>query len=104
VQPSPAPPAEKRKPAGNTPFKRVDDSEIAFYDFDERLKNNSFNAMMNQAGGEQVGLNYQWGAKANEILSKVKGTSFRKEKDKKKKGTYMGGKIDCAVNSIKFQD
>ena len=90
-----------KRAQGNTPFRRVDDSEVAFYDFDARLKDNSFNAMLETG---KVGLNYQWGAKANEVLSKVKGTQFRKEKDKRKKGTYTGGQIDCAVNSVKFRD
>jgi hypothetical protein len=41
------------------------------------------------------------GRKANEVLSQVKGKDFRNA-DKKKKGTLMGGEIDCAVNSTKF--
>lgn len=45
-----------------------------------------------------------WGSKANDILSKVRGKDFRHEKTKKKRGTYRGGAIDFAVNSIKLGD
>ena len=46
-----------------------------------------------------------WGAKANDILAKVKGKDFRHEKTKKKRGSYRGGAIDAgAVHSFKFDD
>ena len=41
--------------------------------------------------------------KAQERLGAVKGKNFRKEMTKAKRGTYRGGEIDMAVNSIKFQ-
>jgi hypothetical protein len=41
--------------------------------------------------------------KAQERLGAVKGKNFRKEMTKAKRGTYRGGNIDMAVNSIKFQ-
>lgn len=45
-----------------------------------------------------------WGAKAQQILGKVRGKDFRHEKTKKKRGTYFGGKIDPGHSfSIKFE-
>lgn len=35
-----------------------------------------------------------WGAKAQQTLGAVRGKGFRHEKTKKKRGSYMGGKID----------
>ena len=43
-----------------------------------------------------------WGHKAYQDLSKVQGRNFRHEKTKKKRGSYGGGQISKAVNSIKF--
>lgn len=46
-----------------------------------------------------------YGAKANDILSKVRGKDFRHEKTKKKRGTYRGGIIDVnAVHSVKLSN
>lgn len=46
-----------------------------------------------------------YGAKANDILSKVRGKDFRHEKTKKKRGTYRGGIIDMnAVHSVKLSN
>jgi hypothetical protein len=59
-----------------------------------RLKDNSYNAAFGAAG---------WGARANDVLSKVRGKDFRHEKTKKKRGSYRGGAIELgAVNSIKL--
>ncbi|GMH32748.1 hypothetical protein BSKO_00582 [Bryopsis sp. KO-2023] len=47
--------------------------------------------------------NEGWGAKAQEVLGKVRGKDFRHEKTKKKRGSYRGGVINSnAVNSTKF--
>ncbi len=55
---------------------------------------NSYEATFGQAG---------WGAKANQILSQVRGKDFRHEKTKKKRGTYRGGVIEPGmVASYKF--
>jgi len=43
-----------------------------------------------------------WGARASEVLLRVRGKDFRHEKTKKKRGTYRGGLISNAVNSIKL--
>ena len=45
-----------------------------------------------------------WGAKASEVLLRVRGKDFRHEKTKKKRGTYRGGAVSLATNSIKFDD
>lgn len=42
------------------------------------------------------------GSKANNILIKVRGKDFTKEKNKKKRSTYMCGAITMASNSFKF--
>jgi len=61
---------------------------------DERLKDNTYRGTFGNDG---------WGAKASEILLKVRGKGFRHEKTKKKRGGYRGGLIDdTAVRSIKF--
>ena len=43
-----------------------------------------------------------WGARASEVLLQVRGKDFRHEKTKKKRGSYRGGIISMAVNSVKF--
>jgi hypothetical protein len=59
------------------------------------LADNTYTGTFGQAG---------WGAKANDVLSKVRGKDFRHEKTKKKRGSYRGGTIDSnAVNSIKLE-
>eukprot|EP00511_Aplanochytrium_stocchinoi_P007554 CAMPEP_0204845952 /NCGR_PEP_ID=MMETSP1347-20130617/1609_1 /ASSEMBLY_ACC=CAM_ASM_000690 /TAXON_ID=215587 /ORGANISM="Aplanochytrium stocchinoi, Strain GSBS06" /LENGTH=270 /DNA_ID=CAMNT_0051986293 /DNA_START=115 /DNA_END=927 /DNA_ORIENTATION=- len=75
-------------------FQRVDiEKELAEIK-DERLKDNTYDAAFGKDG---------WGAKASEILLKVRGRGFRHEKTKKKRGGYRGGLIDDnAVRSIKF--
>ncbi|CAG0916877.1 unnamed protein product [Notodromas monacha] len=45
-----------------------------------------------------------WGEKAFHDLKYTKGKSFKHEKTKKKRGSYRGGEISLAVNSIKFDD
>jgi hypothetical protein len=58
------------------------------------LRDNTYVAAFGAAG---------WGAKANDVLSKVRGKDFRHEKTKKKRGGYRGGAIEMgAVNSIKL--
>lgn len=50
----------------------------------------------------QRGSSGDWGQKANNVLRFTKGKSFRHEKTKKKRGSYVGGAISQSVNSIKF--
>ena len=45
-----------------------------------------------------------YGAKANKVLSTVRGKDFRHEKTKRKRGTYTGGNITMASNSFKYED
>ena len=45
-----------------------------------------------------------WGAKASEVLLRVRGKDFRHEKTKNKRGTYKGGSVTLASNSIKFDN
>lgn len=67
----------------NTPFSRVKVDEIKFAD--ERLKDNSF-------GSRKATVN-DYGAKASADLIVTRGAGFRKEKGKKKRGSYRGGDI-----------
>lgn len=53
---------------------------------------------------QQKGARGSWGERANEVLKYTKGKIFRHEKQKKKRGSYRGGRIDTHVNSIKFED
>jgi hypothetical protein len=43
--------------------------------------------------------NEGWGAKAQQVLGQTRGKGFRHEKTKKKRGNYMGGKIDCSARA-----
>lgn len=76
----------------NTPFSRVKVGEIKFAD--ERLKDNAF--------GSRMAASNDYGAKANADLVVTRGASFRKEKNKKKRGSYRGGEITMESHSIKF--
>jgi hypothetical protein len=67
----------------NTPFSRIKVDEVKFAD--ERLKDNRFESR--KAAGND------YGAKANADLIVTKGAGFRKEKNKKKRGSYRGGEI-----------
>ena len=63
----------------------------------EKLFDNSYETHSSLTGES-------YGGKAAEILIKTQGKSFRHEKTKKKRGTYRGGQISMASNSIKFED
>jgi len=80
--------AQKRQRSLSGRYQRVDPTKIHF--MNEKLANNSYYAK----GGES------WGAKAQADFSRVKGDRFRHEKTKKKRGSYRGGPISTAVNSI----
>ena len=70
-------------PKTNTPFSRIKVDEVKFTD--ERLKDNSFESRKAAAN--------DYGAKASADLVVTRGASFRKEKNKKKRGSYRGGDI-----------
>ena len=72
-------------------FQRVD---VAKWSRAAGAHDNSYFAMDSGGSG--------YGAKAEEVLSTVRGSRFRHEKTKKKRGSYRGGVITNAVNSIKF--
>ena len=63
----------------------------------EKLFDNSYETHSSLTGES-------YGGKAAEVLIKTQGKSFRHEKTKKKRGTYRGGQISMASNSIKFED
>jgi len=92
--------AESTKSGGSTGkkdktpsrFQRIKVDDV--YINDNRLADNSYFAK----GGES------WGAKAQQDLGVVKGDRFRHEKTKKKRGSYRGGTISTAVNSVPFPD
>jgi len=67
----------------NAPFSRVKVDEINFTD--ERLRDNTF-------GSRRAAAN-DYGAKASADLIVTRGAGFRKEKNKKKRGSYRGGDI-----------
>jgi hypothetical protein len=74
-------------------FQRVDPTKVEF--LDERLRTNDFVESKSSSYGER----------AYKDLSSARGSDFKKEKNKKKKGTYSGGQIDTSkVHSIKFCD
>ena len=45
-----------------------------------------------------------WGAKASSILMHTRGKDFRREKTKKKRGNYNGGRISMEVRATPFDD
>jgi len=65
-----------------------------------RDANNSYEATFGNDGSKK-----NLGAKANWALKNKAGKDFKAEKNKKKRSTYMHGKIDSgAINSIPFDD
>jgi len=87
--PTPTPTQPKKRKS--SPFRRVKAENVEITN--KGLADNSFSA---KKGFDQ------YGKKADQTLSAVKGKNFRKDKTKKKKGSYGGGPISTGVNSIKF--
>lgn len=83
-----------KAPKDKKSFSRVDSGGVVFSR--EELKSNAFLAKKGAAGS--------YGEKAYQDLAPTRGKGFRQEKNKKKRGSYRGGKIDTAVHSIKFDD
>ncbi|KAG8835885.1 pH-response regulator protein palA/rim20 [Serendipita sp. 399] len=71
------------KQRGGIPFQRVKVQKVEFAD--TRLKDNTFAA--------RGGAIDDYGAKAAADLGVTRGSGFRKEKNKKKRGSYRGGEI-----------
>jgi len=87
------PNSERKK--RNTPFRRVISEDIKV---DERLADNSYL-------GKKGARSEEYGHQAARDLIKVRGKDFTREKNKRKRGSYAGGKIDQnAVHSIKFDN
>ncbi|KAI0664736.1 SRP40, C-terminal domain-containing protein [Cubamyces menziesii] len=84
----------KKPRKSNTPFQRVKLEQVKFAD--ERLKDNRFESRGASAS--------DYGAKAARDLIVTRGAGFRKEKNKKKRGSYRGGEITMESHSIKFND
>lgn len=90
----------KKPRKSNTPFQRIKADAVEFHD--ERLKDNAFVARVRVStliscviliGIQQGASANDYGARANQDLIVTRGDSFRKEKNKKKRGSYRGGEI-----------
>ncbi|KAI9065387.1 hypothetical protein FKP32DRAFT_1567789, partial [Trametes sanguinea] len=105
----------KKPRKSNTPFQRIKPEEVKFAD--ERLKDNRFEARVRASaqklcavrlsshhGIVQGASQSDYGAKAARDLIVTRGAGFRKEKNKKKRGSYRGGEITMESYSIKFND
>ena len=89
-------PHQKEKGKGqprkaNAPFSRFKVDEVKFAD--ERLRDNTFESRGARAG--------DYGAKANADLIVTRGAGFRKEKNKKKRGSYRGGEITVRQTAMR---
>ncbi|KAJ1731765.1 jun-like transcription factor [Coemansia biformis] len=78
--------------APNTPFCRIRPEEVVYAD--ARLKDNRYTS--------KGGVESDFGYKAHQDLIVTRGKAFTKEKNKKKRGSYSGGRISMASCSIKF--
>jgi len=83
---------EKERRKNNVPFQRIKADDVTYHD--DRLKDNTFVA--------RNGAVNDYGAKAHRDLIVTRGDGFRKEKNKKKRGSYRGGEITMESHSIKF--
>jgi len=80
------------KKSKGTPFRRINPDVIN--SLNPQLSDNSFQSKKGD----------NWGSKAANSFGAVKGKNFKKEKTKKKRGSYSGGYIDTSqVNSVKFE-
>ncbi|KAJ2450812.1 jun-like transcription factor [Coemansia sp. RSA 2336] len=78
--------------APKTPFCRIKPEDVQYAD--DRLKDNRYTS--------KGGIDGDFGFKAHRDLVVTRGRSFTKEKNKKKRGSYSGGKITMVSHSIKF--
>ncbi|GAM87889.1 hypothetical protein ANO11243_059170 [Dothideomycetidae sp. 11243] len=84
---SPAANSIKKQKKTNEPFSRIPKNQWV----DPKLASNKF-------------VPYDYAQRAHEKLIITKGKGFTKEKNKGKRGSYRGGKIDFAPKGIKFED
>ncbi len=69
-----------------------------------RIKDEDWDLVKPQFADNRFEANaHEYGAKAHEVLSQVRGRGFRHEKQKKK-NSYRGGTITDQVRSVKFED
>ncbi|KAI0030834.1 SRP40, C-terminal domain-containing protein, partial [Vararia minispora EC-137] len=73
---------------------RIKADEVSFDN--ERLKDNTFESRGASSN--------DYGAKASADLIVTRGEGFRKEKNKKKRGSYRGGDITLQTHSFRFED
>ncbi|KAI9430264.1 SRP40, C-terminal domain-containing protein, partial [Lactarius indigo] len=76
---------------------RVKAEAVKFHD--ERLKDNTFESRV-----RPISYLHDYGAQASRDLIVTRGDGFRKEKNKKKRGSYRGGQITLQSHSFKFED
>ncbi|KAF7295578.1 SRP40-C domain-containing protein [Mycena indigotica] len=82
----------KQQRKNNTPFQRINPDKVRTeYMMDNRYQN-------------KAGPSNDYGKRAHEDLIVTRGAGFRKEKNKKKRGSYRGGEITMQSHSIKFGD
>jgi len=74
----------------NMPFQRFDSSKIPVH----AVKDNRYEA--------KAGPSNDYGQRAHKDLIVTRGAGFRKEKNKKKRGSYKGGEITLESHSFKF--
>ncbi|KAI0006177.1 SRP40, C-terminal domain-containing protein, partial [Russula compacta] len=85
----------------NTPFQRVNAQTVKYVD--EKLKDNSFESRVCVVLAQGARTD-DYGARASRDLIVTRGDGFRKEKNKKKRGSYRGGDITLHSHSFKFED
>ncbi|KAI0647414.1 SRP40, C-terminal domain-containing protein, partial [Trametes meyenii] len=81
----------KKPRKSNTPFQRIKVDEVTYAD--ERLKDNRFESRLAMGASSN-----DYGARASRDLIVTRGAGFRKEKNKKKRGSYRGGEISVRLN------
>ncbi|KAF8979915.1 SRP40, C-terminal domain-containing protein, partial [Cyathus striatus] len=73
-------------------FQRVDPAKVV----NDIVMDNRYEA--------KTGPQNDYGQKAHQDLIVTRGAGFRKEKNKKKRGSYKGGEITMQAHSFKFTD
>ncbi|KIL69969.1 hypothetical protein M378DRAFT_69246 [Amanita muscaria Koide BX008] len=76
----------------STPFKRVDPLKV------------SVDVVTDNRYETKAGPSNDYGQRAHRDLIVTRGAGFRKEKNKKKRGSYRGGEITMQSHSFKFTD
>jgi len=82
---------------------KTQEGSLASDHFISIVSRNSYHIFIHLIDVKQFG-DDGYGAKANKVLSSVRGKDFRHEKTKRKRGTYRGGSISMESNSFKYDD